>query len=68
MMNYAICHAYQINRYGECFENRCIEGVIILERLFNGVEESELKSRSYNTKSNLVQQVPDPDTLIEQSS
>ena len=53
---------------GECFENRCIEGVIILERLFNGVEESDLKPRSYNTKSNLVQLVRDRDTLIEQSS
>ena len=40
----------------------------MLERLFNGVEESDLKPRSYNTKSNLVEQVRDRDTLIEQSS
>ena len=44
------------------------DGVIILERLTNGVEESDLKPRSYNTKSNLVKQVRDRDTLIEQSS
>ena len=36
------------------FDIRCTDGVIILERLFNGVEESDLKPRSYNTKSNLV--------------
>ena len=62
------CHAYQINCLGYCFENRCTDGVIILERLVNGVEESDLKPWSYNTKSNLVQQVRDRDTLIEQSS
>ena len=62
------CHAYQINRLGQRFENRCTDGVIILERLINGVEETDLKPRSYNTKSNLVQQVRDQDTLIEQSS
>ena len=28
--------------------------VIVLERFFNGVEESDLKPQSYNTKSNLV--------------
>ena len=60
------CHTYQINHLGECFENRCTDGVIILERLINGVEESDLKPQSYNMKSNLVQQVRD--TLIEQSS
>ena len=31
---------------GEYFENRCTDGVIILERLFNGVEESDLKPQS----------------------
>ena len=46
----------------------CTHGVIILERLINGVEESDLKPRSYKTKSNLVQQVRDRDTQIEQSS
>ena len=62
------CHAYQINRLGYCFENRCTDGVIIFKKLFNGVVEPDLKPRSYNTKSNLVQQVRDRDTLIEQSS
>ena len=60
------CHAYQINRFGRCFENRCTDRVIILERIINGVEVSGLKPRSYNMKSNLVQQVLDRDTLIEQ--
>ena len=39
---------------GVMLENRCTDGAIILERLFNGVEESDLKPQSYNTKSNLV--------------
>ena len=53
------------------FKNWFIDGLIILERPFNDLEESDLKPQSYKVKSNSVWKVqdrdPNRDTLIEQS-